>query len=69
MPHVLLQAEYKRDYRKAYFGLTRKKEGWDCMRHYEILGESGIMGSGGFGRQWPSSNTHTHASLNLDGDM
>jgi hypothetical protein len=31
------EAEYKRDYRKAMFGITRKKEGWDCMRHYEIL--------------------------------
>lgn len=31
------EAEYKRDYRKALFGITRKKEGWDCMRHYEIL--------------------------------
>ncbi len=27
------EAEYKRDYQKAYFGVTRKKAGWDCMRH------------------------------------
>ena len=36
------EAEYKRDYRKAYFGITRKKEGWDCMRHYEILASGGV---------------------------
>lgn len=29
---------YYDDYYKAYYGLTTKKAGWDCMRHYEILG-------------------------------
>ena len=33
-PHE--EAEYKRAYREAYFGVTKKKAGWDCMRHYEI---------------------------------
>lgn len=32
------QKEYYQDYQKSYFGLTFKKGGWDCMRHYEILG-------------------------------
>jgi len=36
------EAEYKRDYRKALFGITRKKEGWDCMRHYEILAAGSV---------------------------
>lgn len=36
------EAEYKRDYRKALFGVTRKKEGWDCMRHYEILASGSV---------------------------
>ena len=36
------EAEYKRDYRKARFGITRKKEGWDCMRHYEILASGSV---------------------------
>ena len=30
--------EYFNDYKQSYFGLTTKKGGWDCMRHYEILG-------------------------------
>jgi hypothetical protein len=28
---------YFKDYQKSYFGLTFKKGGWDCLRHYEIL--------------------------------
>jgi hypothetical protein len=29
---------YYEDYQKSYYGITMKKAGWDCMRHYEILG-------------------------------
>ena len=29
---------YYEDYQKSYYGVTMKKGGWDCMRHYEILG-------------------------------
>jgi len=36
------EAEYKRDYRKARFGITREKAGWDCMRHYEILAAGSV---------------------------
>ena len=32
------EESYYQDYQKSYFGLTTKKAGWDCMRHYEILG-------------------------------
>lgn len=32
------EEEYKQTYLNAFFGLTRKKGGWDCMRHYEIIG-------------------------------
>ena len=28
---------YYKDYQRSYFALTKKKGGWDCMRHYEIL--------------------------------
>lgn len=28
---------YYEDYQKSYFGVTLKKGGWDCLRHYEIL--------------------------------
>jgi hypothetical protein len=31
------EASYYNDYNISYFGLTQKKAGWDCMRHYEIL--------------------------------
>jgi hypothetical protein len=29
---------YYEDYQKSYYGVTMKKAGWECMRHYEILG-------------------------------
>lgn len=28
---------YYLDYQRSYFGITCKKGGWDCLRHYEIL--------------------------------
>jgi hypothetical protein len=31
------EEEYYNNYQEAYYGLTHKKGGWDCMRHYEIL--------------------------------
>ena len=31
------EQKYFEDYQKSYFGLTCKKGGWDCLRHYEIL--------------------------------
>eukprot|EP00755_Sulcionema_specki_P016069 Sspe_Gene.61071::Locus_33783_Transcript_1_1_Confidence_1.000_Length_2357::g.61071::m.61071 len=33
---------YRYDYRHAYFGVTRKKMGWDCLRHYEIIAQGSI---------------------------
>jgi hypothetical protein len=32
------EEEYYAEYQKSYFAITIKKAGWDCMRHYEILG-------------------------------
>lgn len=32
------ETDYYNDYNEARFGVTLKKAGWDCMRHYEILG-------------------------------
>lgn len=34
--------DYYLDYSKSYYGITCKKGGWDCMRHYEILGSYSI---------------------------
>lgn len=31
------EKDYYDGYRKSYFGLTCKKGGWDCLRHYEIM--------------------------------
>jgi hypothetical protein len=31
------EERYYDQYSDSYFGLTRKKGGWDCMRHYEIM--------------------------------
>jgi hypothetical protein len=31
------EQEYHNEYKRSYFGLTVKKAGWDCLRHYEIL--------------------------------
>jgi hypothetical protein len=30
--------EYYRHYASCYFAITMEKSGWDCLRHYEILG-------------------------------
>jgi hypothetical protein len=32
------EKSYYEDYQKSFYGVTMKKAGWDCMRHYEILG-------------------------------
>lgn len=32
------ESTYYDDYRKSKFAITLKKAGWDCMRHYEIMG-------------------------------
>ena len=34
------EQDYYNDYQKSYFGVTFKKGGWDCLRHYEIIGNS-----------------------------
>lgn len=36
------EEEYYNEYKKSYFAITRKKGGWDCMRHYEILANNCI---------------------------
>ena len=34
------EADYYRQYNESMFGITTKKGGWDCLRHYEILGSN-----------------------------
>ena len=31
------EKDYYENYQKSYYGITKKKGGWDSMRHYEIL--------------------------------
>lgn len=31
------EKEYYHDYQISYFAWTKKKSGWDCLRHYEIM--------------------------------
>jgi hypothetical protein len=32
------ESDYYRQYNESCFGMTMKKSGWDCLRHYEIMG-------------------------------
>ena len=36
------EEDYYNEYKQSYFAITKKKAGWDCMRHYEILGNGCI---------------------------
>jgi hypothetical protein len=36
------EKDYYNDYNQSRFGVTVKKAGWDCLRHYEILGNGCI---------------------------
>lgn len=31
------EEEYYKQYQESFFALTMKKNGWDCLRHYEII--------------------------------
>jgi len=35
--------EYYKDIGKSKFGITSKKAGWDCMRHYEIAASGSVI--------------------------
>lgn len=36
------EEDYYTDYSRSYFGITHKKGGWDCLRHYEIIGSRSV---------------------------
>ena len=36
------ESEYYAEYQESLFAKTKKKSGWDCMRHYEILANGTI---------------------------
>ena len=37
------EAAYYADLRAARFGITTKREGWDCMRHYELAASGCVL--------------------------
>jgi len=36
------EADYYNQYARSFFGVTLKKGGWDCMRHYEIIAAGAV---------------------------
>jgi len=36
------ELSYQLQYAQSYYGLTKRKSGWDCLRHYEILGSGAV---------------------------
>ena len=36
------ELDYYNEYKSSYFAITKKKDGWDCLRHYEILANNCI---------------------------
>lgn len=38
-----VEEEYYDDLSRSWFGLTCKKGGWDCLRHYEILAAGSLL--------------------------
>tara|TARA_Y100000816_G_scaffold257363_1_gene211501 strand:- start:7238 stop:8161 length:924 start_codon:yes stop_codon:yes gene_type:complete len=36
------ETDYYNEYKQSFFAITKKKGGWDCMRHYEILANGAI---------------------------
>ena len=36
------ETDYYNEYKQSFFAITKKKGGWDCMRHYEILANGTI---------------------------
>lgn len=38
-----LESDYYDDLSRSWFGLTCKKGGWDCLRHYEIIAAGSLL--------------------------
>lgn len=38
-----LESEYYKDMQESWFGLSCKKGGWDCLRHYEIMANGSLL--------------------------
>jgi hypothetical protein len=38
-----IESDYYNDLSRSWFGLTCKKGGWDCLRHYEIIAAGSLL--------------------------
>ena len=36
------EQQYHKDYQRSLFAITSRKDGWDCLRHYEILANGAV---------------------------
>ena len=60
------EATYYKDYQISLFGKTRKKAGWDCMRHYEILANGCIPYFHNLSAAPPTIMTHLPKELIME---
>lgn len=60
------QSAYYQGYQEAYFGITTKKGGWDCLRHYEILANGCVPYFVDLDRCPPTVMTHLPKALILE---
>ena len=60
------EKDYYEGYAKSIFGVTKKKSGWDCMRHYEILANGCIPWFENLEACPPQTMTHLPKQLILD---
>jgi hypothetical protein len=52
------EAEYYADLRASKFGITMKRGGWDCLRHYEIPANGGVICFRDLDRKYPQCAPH-----------
>jgi hypothetical protein len=52
------EADYYRDLAEARFGITTKRAGWDCLRHYEIAANGTVPCFRNLDRKPPSCAPH-----------
>jgi len=61
-----IEQDYYNDYNQSLFGDTTKKAGWDCLRHYEIMGCRAVPNFINLEYCPPSICTHLPKDLLLD---
>jgi hypothetical protein len=52
------ESEYYADLRSSRFGITTKRAGWDCLRHYEIAANGAVICFRDLGEKPPLSAPH-----------